>query len=296
MRLYADVVEQYADFAAYGAGDSPCCEAWARGVTADEELLALLGELPAVKQQPNLVFAAARWHGTPAPATYAVFRRHVLASWPAIRATVLRRSTQTNEVGRLATLVPAFAEVERRTGRPLALLEIGASAGLCLHPDRVGYRWRTSAGVVELAAPTADAPTLDCDVTGPAPLPDRAPTVAWRAGLDVAPVDLRDDDAVAWLTTLVWPEQDARRARLAAAVTVARRDPVRLVPGDLRTALPSLLDEVPDGLAPVVFHSAVAAYLERAAGPAGAADVRARGRRPRPRLDPGHGASLTWLG
>ena len=80
----------------------------------------------------------------PAPSSYAELRRHLLARWPDVRGTVLRRSTQTNEVGRLATLLPAFAEAEGRSGRPLALLEVGASAGLCLVPDRVGYRWRTA--------------------------------------------------------------------------------------------------------------------------------------------------------
>ena len=261
MRLFADVVDQYADFAAYAHRESPCFEEWALGVTGDDEVLALLSALPPVKQQPNLVFAAARRHGAPAPASYAELRRHLLEGWPDVRATVLRRSTQTNEVGRLATLVPALAEVEQRTGRPLALLEVGASAGLCLLPDRVGYRWRTDGGVVELAAADPEAPVLPCTVTGSAPLPDRVPRVGWRRGLDLAPVDLTDDDAVAWLTTLVWPEHHERRARLAAAVTVASRDPPQVQRGDLLVALPAVLDEVPGGLAPVVLHSAVAAYL-----------------------------------
>ncbi len=262
MRLYGDVAEQYTDFAEHAAGESPCFEEWARGVASDAELLALLGTLPPVKQQPNLVFAAARWHGVPAPVPYAGFRRELLARWDQVVETVLARATQTNEVGRLATLVPAFAELAARRGRPLALLEVGASAGLCLLPDRFGYRWVTGSGVVGLSPPTGDAPTLTCTVSGPAPLPGALPVVGWRAGLDLAPVDVRDDDAVAWLETLVWPEQEHRRARLRAAVALARRDPPRLVTGDLTTALRTLLDQVPDGLTAVVFHSAVAAYLE----------------------------------
>ena len=261
MRLFADLVEQYADFAARTRGESPCFEEWSLGVTADEEVLALLGSLPPVKQQPNLVFAAARWNGVPAPAPYAVFRDELLARWEPVRATVLARSTQTNEVGRLATLLPALAEVEARAGRPLALLEVGASAGLCLLPDRFGYRWLTRHGPVDLAPPQA-APTLECRVTGPALLPDRVPDIGWRAGIDLAPLDVRDDDAAAWLATLVWPEQEHRRARLTGAVQVARRHPPRLVRGDLLSGLPALLEEVPDGVTPVVFHSAVAAYLE----------------------------------
>ena len=96
------------------------------GVADDEEVLAWLADLPPLKQQPNLVFAAARWHGVPAPGPYAGLRAALLGDDGTIRATILSRSTQTNEVGRLATLTPAFATLG---DEPLALLEVGASAG-----------------------------------------------------------------------------------------------------------------------------------------------------------------------
>ncbi len=44
------------------------------------------------------------------------------------------------------------------------------------------------------------------------------PQVAWRAGIDVAPVDVMDPDACAWLETLVWPGQEDR-TRLVKMVT-----------------------------------------------------------------------------
>src|SRR5690606_34692915 len=111
---------------------SPCFEEWALGVVGDAEVLAWLGTLPPIKRQPNLVFAAARWHGAPAPAPYAGLRRVLLEREAEVRATVLSRATQTNEVGRLATLAPVLGLVEG----PLALVEVGASAGLSLFPDR----------------------------------------------------------------------------------------------------------------------------------------------------------------
>ena len=102
---------------------------------------------------------------------------------------------------------------------------------------------------------------LDCAVEGPAPLPAALPEVVWRGGIDLNPLDVRDDDAMRWLETLVWPEHDDRRDRLIAAVGLAREDPATLVRGDLNDALPALVDTVPSGATLVVFHSAVLAYL-----------------------------------
>ena len=48
---------------------------------------------------------------------------------------MLSRATQTNEPARCAVLLPVLA----RLPQPLALLEVGASAGLCLLPDHYGY-------------------------------------------------------------------------------------------------------------------------------------------------------------
>ena len=86
----------------------------------------------------------------------------------------------------------------------------------------------------------------------------------WRAGIDLSPVDVTDDDAVRWLETMVWPEQDERRERLRRAVEIARADPPYLVRGDLLDALPALVDQAPPDATLVVFHSAVIAYLAHA--------------------------------
>ena len=131
MLLHDDVIAEYRDFATYAAGDSPCFEEWALAVAQDAEVLAWLGTLPPIKRQPNLVLAAARWHGAPAPGPYAGLRRVLLEREPEVRATIMSRATQTNEAGRLATLVPVLGLVEG----PLALVEVGASAGLCLFPE-----------------------------------------------------------------------------------------------------------------------------------------------------------------
>ncbi|WP_229055145.1 DUF2332 domain-containing protein [Aeromicrobium sp. Leaf350] len=260
MDLWTDVRDQYLRFAAE-ASDSPCFSSWSRHVADDPELLAWLGVLPQVKQQPNLVFAAARWHGVQAPGPYTGLRDALLGDDGSIVATILERSTQTNEAGRLATLVPALAEVSARADdRPLSLVEVGASAGLCLYPDRWSYVWETDEGIVR----AGDGPPLACRVSGPAPLPVHVPQVAARRGIDLGPIDVRDPDATAWLANLVWPEQEERRERLVQAVAITRADPPRIEQGDLVENLPRMVGEAAADGPVVVFHSAVIAYLDPA--------------------------------
>lgn len=255
MKRSEDTAEQYADFGRYAVGDSDCFAVWASAVREDPEVLAWLSELPSAKRQPNLVFAAARWHGVPAPGPYAGLRAALLGDEGALRATILERATQTNEAGRLATLVPAFALIAEG---PVALLEVGASAGLALLPDRWSYRWTTDAGDVTAGV----GPELRCRVTGAFPTAVAVPEVAWRGGIDLNPLDVTDDDQMAWLETLVWPEHDDRRALLRTAIELARTDPPVLERGDLLTELPRLVDEAATRGPVIVFHSAVIAYLQ----------------------------------
>ena len=257
MEIFGDTATVYRDFATEAYG-SACFREWALGVADDPDVLAWLQTLPERKRQANLVFAAARWHGVPAPGPYAALRDALLGDEGPIRATILERATQTNEVGRLATLYPAFASLGTR---PLALLEVGASAGLCLYPDRYSYRWTLPDGTSRETV--GGRSTLECATTGDPPS-TVLPPVVWRAGIDLSPVDVTDDDAVHWLETMVWPEQDERRERLRRAVEIARADPPYLVRGDLLDALPALVDQAPPDATLVVFHSAVIAYLAHA--------------------------------
>lgn len=132
---------RYALFVDEAGGESPCFADWAAQVSQDAEVLDWIDALPADKRQPNLVFAAARWCGVPAPGPYEAFRQALLGDAGTIRATILERATQTNEPGRLAVLTPVLSLLEARAGSPLALIEVGASAGLCLYPDRWSYDW-----------------------------------------------------------------------------------------------------------------------------------------------------------
>ncbi|HLS13499.1 MAG TPA: DUF2332 domain-containing protein [Beutenbergiaceae bacterium] len=247
------VAEGYRLFAEReAAGVSAVYTDWARQVAADDQVLALLEELPGGKRQPNLVFAAARWHG--AQEAYETFRATVIHQWPAVRETIMARATQTNEAGRCATLLPFLAELPQ----PLALLEVGAAAGLCLLPDHYSYTYDDG---TRLDPPGGPSPVvIDCALGTGLPTP-AIPQVAWRAGIDLAPVDVTDDEECAWLQTLIWPGQDHRRERLTAALDIARRERPQVVAGDLTAALPALAAQAPPEATLVVFHTAVLAYV-----------------------------------
>jgi hypothetical protein len=244
--------ENYRRFGTYEArGRSPLYEQLANGVAGDPELLAFLADLPAEKRQPNLLLAAVRYLAGVQPG-YAAFRAVVLDRRAEVAATMLARRTQTNEPARCATLLPALASLRP----PLALLEVGASAGLCLLPDRYGYDY----GTCRIAG-QAGAPVLACRCAGPVPLPRRPVEVAWRAGIDVNTLDVTDPDDVRWLSCLVWPGEGDRAERLAGAIDLARRDPPRLIRGDLAEHLAETAAGAPRDATLVVFHSAVLAYV-----------------------------------
>lgn len=238
------------------SGKSPLYAELALGVAGDTEVLARIDSLPLHKRQPNLVLAAVRLlHGT--PSGYAEFRRVVLSRWSEVRSVALARATQTNEVGRCAALVPVLAELPQ----PIALVEVGASAGLCLLLDH--YRYDYGPAAPRLGP--ADGPvTLSCELRAGTRPPARLPRVVSRIGLDLAPVDVTDRDAVAWLEALVWPGQDARLHRLRAAVRVASADPPPVIVGDLRADLTRLVRAVAEHATVVVLHSAVLPYLPEA--------------------------------
>ncbi|MFI6155176.1 DUF2332 domain-containing protein [Kitasatospora sp. NPDC051170] len=247
-------------------GNSAAYEDLAERLAGDGRLIELLEQLPEAKRQPNLLFGAVRFLGGPVTEGWPEFRAWVEAHWAGIAATMRERSTQTNEAGRCATLLPLLASLPQ----PLALIEVGASAGLCLYPDRYRYRYSVEGEALgEFGAPvyagTPGPVTLRCAVSGPAPVDaesvKRMPEVVWRAGIDLNPLDVRSEDDMRWLEALVWPEQTHRLERLRGAVRIARAEPPHLVRGDLNAAVRELVAKAPEGATPVVFHSAVLAYL-----------------------------------
>jgi hypothetical protein len=150
-------------------------------------------------------------------------------------------------------MLPALAQLPP----PLALIEVGASAGLTLLVDRYSYDYAGH----RITGSDPQAPTLRCTPRGPVPLPAQVPQVVWRAGLDINPLDVSVDADVQWLTCLLWPGEGDREERLAAAIATARRDPPVVHRGDLLDDLPALAALAPPEATLVVYHTSVLGYV-----------------------------------
>src|SRR5215213_2862678 len=133
-------------------------------IAADPAILSLAAEADLSQQVSNLLLGAVHFlllSGMSSPLAdyypslspnphrrqeaYRYFRTFCLEHADAIRQLITTKRVQTNEVQRCTALLPAFGVVAKRVAtRPLALLEIGASAGLHMLWDKYGYNYGES--------------------------------------------------------------------------------------------------------------------------------------------------------
>jgi hypothetical protein len=173
-----------------------------------------------------------------------------------VLADFLAQSVQTNEVQRSAVLLPGLLEVARRVQAPLRLLELGASGGLNLLPDCWHYRFgRRGWGTPD--APLHLAPAW----SGPLPPLEAPLAIRARRGVDLHPLDFRDDAVVRRGLAYLWPDQRERTQRFRIAVTALRASAVRVEQGDVAVWLPRALDDQAGEGPTVVFHSIFWQYL-----------------------------------
>ncbi|MGZ0713080.1 DUF2332 family protein (plasmid) [Coraliomargarita sp. W4R53] len=222
------VAQRYARFASEEApGRSSLYEQWAAGVAATPAVAAVIGRLAENRRQPPLVFAITRLLGAPEGA-FDDWARWLIENADIVADEATRRSLQTNEPLRCAALLPALSSIEG----PIALLEIGASAGLCLVPDRYSYRY---SGGINLDPPAGISPViLECHLTGRPPL--QMPEIVWRRGIDLTPLDASNANDQRFLASLVWPGESGRVDRIAAALQIAADAALEIEQGDATDA------------------------------------------------------------
>lgn len=270
-----DVEEAFRWYADWADGISPLYERLARGVAMDRDLLSIADEAPASQPPPNLLLAAvhmlllkgsehylAEFYPTctddsidprvtdPLPA----FREFCLDNESRLRQLVNTRRVQTNAVGRSAVLYPSFGHLVRSGARqPLAIVELGCSAGLNLYWDRFKYEYEDYGTYGDLDSPVQ----IESAVRGPIdpPLQESPPLVDHRIGIDVNPLDVTRSDDVLWLRALVIPDHKWRHERLASAINLVRGNPPNLVQGDMIQGLDAVLSTAPDELTLCVFST-----------------------------------------
>jgi hypothetical protein len=188
------------------------------------------------------------------------------AAWRALRAllverrdevrALLDRPVQTNEVGRSGALVGGFLTVAAQAWLPLAVLELGASAGLNLRWDHYLYEARG------LKWGDPESPVRLCDYdTPPVPPFGVAARVVERRGCDGAPIDPTTEEGRVTLMSYVWPDQLHRFRLLKSALEVARRIDAPVDEADAVEWTRIQLEQPRPGTATVVFHSVFWQYL-----------------------------------
>lgn len=276
--------EAFEHFAAYEAlPASPLYAELARIVARDAFLTSLASPRLAGEPPANMLFGAvhrllvdrpdhplAAFYGsmTPAPRPPAgvapAFESFCRAQGPAIRRIVATRRVQTNEARRSGVLLPALGVIARAEGAPIALVDVGTSAGFTLLVDRFRITYG-GAGANFSTGPAGGRVAFTIEARGARPPPPpNGLVISAAVGIDLLPVDPSDDESRRWLEALVWPEQADRRERLVASLAEARAHPPRIVEGDAVDVLPAVLASLPAGAVPVVVHQHVLSKISDA--------------------------------
>ncbi len=260
--------------------DDPLYVSLCLAIAEQPSLLALLRHAPATQARPNILLAALHGRvlngtthrlaaysyypsvgGTRAPDADlpAALLDFVHQHEPVLTEHLRHRNTQTNEIGRCAILWPALSAVAQQSGRSeLALFDFGSSAGLNLGVDAYRYDY----GDFQLGA--ADGPLMRCRWSGARP-PFATWRIVHRLGVDPAAIDVHDEEAVCWLRACLWPYDRERAARFEAAVALARQSGWRVQRSESGLeVLEQWLDELPEGVQPVLFNSWVLSYFSAA--------------------------------
>src|SRR3989449_10779097 len=204
-------------------GSSPLYQGRSARIAEDPEILSLASESRKGEIVPNLFFATVHFlllQGTEHPLSaffpslcsssggggdpYPYFRSFCLENKNRIRYLASSKRVQTNEVQRCACLLPAFELVARESsGRPLSIVDIGASAGLNLLWDRYGYNYGNGRRCGDVSSSVQISCTLRGELNPP--IPEILPLVESRVGIDLNPLDVRNQEEMLWLRSLVWP-------------------------------------------------------------------------------------------
>lgn len=261
--LYAVLLEAMADDLDAGGPTAHVMERYRDDPSTSVPPLRLMGALHRMvleRRAPELALHYPSVGGTAPVRDAWPAAERLLTQQPDQLADLAGRPVQTNDVGRCAVLVGALLVLEHRTGLPIRLFEIGASAGLNLNVDRYAYviDHRTLGqpdSRLRLQSPWLSYP--------PADLGQRLEIVE-RAGCDPLPVDPSTIQGRLTLTSFVWADWTERLYRLRAALQIAAEHPPTVERARAAPWLAHRLGRPRAGSVTVVWHSVVWQYIEAA--------------------------------
>lgn len=256
-------------------GSSPLYAQLSRGIAGDEELLKLSAKAHDGQPVPNLLFGAVHYlllggkdhplkkyypsitlNPSQLEEVFPVFKDFCLNYERDITCILETKNVQTNEVRRCAYLYPVFSYIHQLTGKPLALVEIGTSAGLQLLWDRYAYSYSDG----QIYGNRESDLVLETEFRNgrPAVLLRDSPPVDSRIGVDLIQFDITEGENYEWLRALIWPEHSERVLHLEKAVKIFKENPPKLMEGDGVELLPEIAADIPDDSTLCIFHTHVA--------------------------------------
>lgn len=191
--------------------------------------------------------------------SFPYFKDFCLRNKDSIISILKSKVVQTNEVRRCGYLYPCFCLIYEKVKKPLALIEIGTSAGLQLLWDTYSYSYGTGRTFGNQNSNVHIKATVKGNVS-PFLLAD-SPPVIYRTGLDLHINDLGDPDDYLWLKALIWPNHLERRELFDEAAKEVTQHSPDLVEGDGVSLLPDIASRIPEEAAVCVFHTHVANQL-----------------------------------
>ncbi|MBP1969136.1 hypothetical protein J2Z83_001239 [Virgibacillus natechei] len=261
-------------------GSSDLYEYLSEHIAMDEKLLAICTKVQQGQPIPNLFFGAVHYlllkgteHGLKdfyesivespkkTEQCFPYFKDFCQLNKDEIISVMKSRLVQTNEVRRCSYLYPSFSFVYEKVKKPLALIEIGTSAGLQLLWDKYSYSYETDV----VYGNNYSTVHINGQVKGERLpyLPNNSPPVACRIGIDLHVSDLNSAEDYLWLKALIWPEHTERRDLLASAADYVKINHINFVEGDGVALLPDILKGIPEDAVICVFHTHVANQLSK---------------------------------
>lgn len=243
-------------------------------IAADKQLLELAIHARDGQPAPNLLFGAvqyvlqqhpdhllSQYYGSfvdeprdPADA-FPHFKAFCITYEKEITRLLETKIVQTNEVRRCTYLYPIFTYIYERTKQPLALIEIGTSAGLQLFWDQYSYTY----GDGQVYGNKDSSLLISSQVRGDKlPLQSTLPPVSHRIGIDLQINDLTIEENRSWLKALIWPCHQERREMFDRAARIVEQQSPTLIEGNGVERVPHIAEQIPEKSVLCIFHTHVA--------------------------------------